>query len=261
MKTNTAFVEQFPASLRRLEVNGGRVTTGPPYRLTLPVVRDGYADAQLDDYGSRDGGRSNYPWRAGIRLTLRARFSHAEGRLLGTAGFGFWNAPFGDPTVPWPALPRAAWFFYGSPPTDLPLAAQGAGRGWFAATLDATTRRAVTLAPLAPLVLLLNRRRAWQRRIWPWVRSRLGIDFAPLGVEMVEWHTYEIEWGEKGCFFRVDNRVILEGAGSPQGAMGFVCWLDNQYLVAKSNGRFRWGTLPIPQEQWLQVSGLQLVPL
>jgi len=73
-----------------------------------------YSDAQLDDYhGLR---RRDMPWRPPLTLELRARFSHAEGRLGGTAGFGFWNHPILLPSNPVPALPRAIWFFYASPP-------------------------------------------------------------------------------------------------------------------------------------------------
>ena len=101
-------------------------------------------------------GRGQYPWSPGTRLRLRARFSHPPDQLIGTAGFGFWNAPFGDPTVRRPALPQACWFFFASAPTDLPLAPAGPGRGWFAATMDATGGSALALIPLAPALLLLN---------------------------------------------------------------------------------------------------------
>lgn len=63
-----------------------------------------YGDAQLDDYHV-DGVMR---WRPPVRMRLRARFSHSEAVLQGTAGFGFWNDPFGMTrgvkSVPW--LPR-----------------------------------------------------------------------------------------------------------------------------------------------------------
>ena len=82
---------------------------------------------------------------------MRARFSHTAGELRGTAGFGFWNAPYGDPTQRRAALPAALWFFFASATNDLPFAPPP-GHGWFAATLDATTPRALALVPLAPAV-------------------------------------------------------------------------------------------------------------
>lgn len=246
--------------LRRLEVNGGRVEDGPSWRFELPVTTSGYADAQIDDYGGRR--RRRYPWCAGTYMDLRARFSHAAGRLVGTAGFGFWNAPFGDPTMPWPALPQVCWFFYASAPGLLPFAPSGAGRGWFAATMDATSFKALLTAPLAPLIIVLDQVSALRRVLWPWVRRRLAISHALLdAVELVDWHAYRLEWRANGCRFSIDEEVVLETPHTPKGPLGFVCWLDNQYLVATATGRFRWGTLAVADRQWLEVSELKVGPI
>jgi hypothetical protein len=218
------------------------------------VVEQGYTDAQIDDYSGRS--RRHYPWQPGVELSLQARFSHSVNDLVGTAGFGFWNAPFGDPTVPWPTLPQAVWFFYASPPNDLPLASTGPGRGWFAATLDATTSRALAMAPFAPIVLLLNQITAVRRQLWPRVQQRLGISFAPIELDMTAWHDYRLLWRAEGSAFFVDGRLLLQTPHSPCGPLGFVCWLDNQYMVATANGRFRWGTLPVNTNQWLEVQNL-----
>ena len=245
--------------LRRLALNGGIVTGPPIWRLTLPPIQAGYSDAQIDDYGLPTiRRRRDYVWWPGIQLSLQARFSHPQDTLIGTAGFGFWNAPFGDPTVPLPALPQATWFFFASSPTDLPLAPTGPGRGWFASTLDATTRQAVMLAPLAPLVLLLNQVPSIRRRLWPGLQQRLGMSFAPIPVALTNWHTYQLQWAATHCTFWVDEQIILKTAHSPKGPLGFVCWLDNQYLVVTANGRFRWGTLPILTTQWLEVTDLTI---
>lgn len=255
---------------RVLALNGGRVTavTTPTETITchLPALTRGYADAQLDDYGRVGvGGRRAFPWRPGVRLTLEACFSHGADRLLGTAGFGFWNAPFADPTMRWPALPQATWFFYGSAPTDLPLAATGPGRGWFAATLDAGTARALALAPFAPPLLLANQvgalhHRLWPR-LWPHIRRQLGISFAPVAAPMDAWQTYELSWRRDGCDFRVNGRSLLAVPFSPRGPLGFVCWIDNQTMTLTADGRFHWGVLPIPEPQWMAVRGLQLTTL
>lgn len=246
---------------RILEMNGGKVLGERPYsinpfKLHLPICQSGYADAQVDDCVGR---RKTYPWWPGTQLSLRARFSHAANRLVGTAGFGFWNAPFGDPTVPWPALPQATWFFFGSPPNDLPLAQNGPGQGWFAATLDATTWQAIRLAPLAPFVLLLNQFVGLRRRIWPWVQKQLQISYQPIQQNMTDWHDYRLDWDKAGCTFLVDGDTVHQTGYSPRGPLGFVCWIDNQYLVATPNGRFRWGTLPIREPQWLELDILTIV--
>ncbi len=241
---------------RVLEVGGGRVAAGGRLRFTLPASVTGYADAQLDDYGGpRPPGWPRFARRPGVALSLRARFSHPAGELRGTAGFGFWNAPYGDPTTRRLSLPAAAWFFFASPPNDLPFAPEP-GHGWFAATLDATAPRALGLIPLAPPVLLLNQFAPLRRRLWPAVGRRLGIAAAPLAVELRDWHHYRLEWRRDGCRFLVNGSPVLNTPTAPRGPLGFVCWLDNQYLVLTPRGRFRAGVLPLAQEQWLEVSGL-----
>lgn len=251
--------------LRHLQINGGKVEGGPPWSLYLPAIHEGYGDAQIDDYGrvavtghTPRFSRRHYPWRPGVTLHVRARFSHPISALVGTAGFGFWNAPFGDPTVRWPALPQATWFFYASPPSDLPLAPAGPGQGWFAATLDATTRQALLLAPLAPFVLLLNQVKGLRRRIWPAIQRRLGISYTQIDEDITQWHSYDLRWFPEGCVFAVDGKPLLETSHAPRGPLGFVCWLDNQYMVMRANGRFRWGTLSTPEDQWLEVTDLQI---
>lgn len=250
--------------MRELMINGGQVERGDTCRLVLPASSStSYMDAQLDDYGSaahrRGKSRRGYPWRPGVTLELQARFSHERDQLVGTAGFGFWNAPFGDPTVRWPALPQAAWFFYASAPTDLPLAGDEPGRGWFAGTIDLGRWRAWRLAPLALPVLWLNQIAVCRRRVWPAVQRQLGISFQTLAGDMREWHTYNsLSWQAAGCTFTVDGETALHTPFSPRGPLGFVCWLDNQYLIATARGRVRAGILPIPQPQWLEIAGLAI---
>lgn len=245
---------------RRLEINGGRVQPGRTWQFYLPPTDQGYVDAQIDDYGRQGNrrGRRHYPWQPGVTLHLRARFSHPAGALLGTAGFGFWNAPIGDPTLPWPALPQAVWFFHASAPTDLPLNPHGPGRGWFASTIDATTPSALAMAPLAPFVLLLNQFPPIRRRVWPAVQRRLGISYTPLSNDITQWHDYNLSWQPQACTFSINGTTVLHTNHSPRGPLGFVCWLDNQYLIVTSRGRLGWGVLPTQAAQWLEIADLRL---
>ncbi|MBE2224096.1 MAG: hypothetical protein IAF02_21330 [Anaerolineae bacterium] len=247
-------------TFRVLTVNGGVVTEDVDFHFWLPPGGSGYADAQIDDYGD-SGGRRGFVWRPGVSMRLKARFSHEPGELLGTAGFGFWNAPFADPSMKWPTLPQAVWFFYASPPSDLPLPLEGVGQGWFMGTIDAGTKKAVSTIPFAPIFLLLNRSRSFRLRYWPMVRSRLGISFKPVPVTMTEWHHYRLDWRSDGCLFYVDEELVYQTAFSPRGPLGFVCWLDNQYMVLTRNGRFRWGTMPLAEAQWLEVADLQIASI
>ncbi|MDX1664467.1 MAG: hypothetical protein R3272_11790, partial [Candidatus Promineifilaceae bacterium] len=168
-------------------------------------------------------------------------------------------APFGPGTGPLPALPQATWFFYASAPTDLPLAPSGElGRGWFASTIDAGPAHALPWAPVAPLLLLCNQVAALRRRLWPLVQRSLRISYEPLRVDMTSWHDYELLWTERGCFFSVDGRPVLQTPFRPRGPLGFVSWIDNQFLVARPTGRFRWGTVTIVREQWLEIASLSV---
>ncbi|MBC7812479.1 MAG: hypothetical protein H7175_15100, partial [Burkholderiales bacterium] len=100
--------------------------------LTLPpLAANGYSNAQITDYRYDD---MAFAWRPPLRLTVTARASGAANSLRGTAGFGFWNHPF-SPDARQLKLPRAVWFFFSSPPSDMRLAKDVAGPGWKAGTI------------------------------------------------------------------------------------------------------------------------------
>ena len=241
------------------EVNGGRVqplAESGGWRLSLPPARRGYANAQLDDYQSTGG--PAFQWLPGTRLRLRARFSAGRDRLVGTAGFGFWNAPFGPGTGWRPRLPQAVWFFYASEASDLPLApVDRPGNGWFLATIDATRARTLMWAILAAPAGLLNQIPGIRARLWPVIRRDLRISFERLAVDMRNWHDYEINWGSDRSAFLVDGRPLAISAASPRGPLGFVTWIDNQALVARPTGRVRWQT-EAGTGQWMDVQRLDV---
>ena len=241
----------------RYAVGGGEVKENETTKFILPSLPSGqhYADAQLQDY---QGSRRSYPWRPGAFMSLQARFSHPVDALAGTAGFGFWNAPYGDPSALIPALPQATWFFFASPPNDLPFPRQSPGRGWFAGTVDASQPSALVCAPLLFPVLLLNQLGPLRRRIWPWVQNRLGISFQPIEMRMTAWHEYELRWLSDECEFRIDGEVVHKTRHSPRGPLGFVCWLDNQYLILTPRGKIGAGRVPVPEPQWMEIRDLEL---
>lgn len=247
--------------LHVLALGGGRVTREAVWRLALDAQTSGYADAQIDDYGDarRPPGMPRFQHHPGRALSLRARFSQPIDRLRGTAGFGFWNAPYGDPSSRRLALPGAAWFFFASEPNDLPFAPES-GRGWFAATIDATTPGALALVPAAPVALLLHQFAPLRHRLWPAIRRRLGIAAVALDLHLDVWHDYRLEWRRDTCRFLVDSGLVLTAA-APRGPLGFVCWIDNQYLILTPRGRFRAGVLPLAHDQALEVADLAITPL
>jgi len=158
----------------------------------------------------------------------------------------------------WPTRPRAIWFFYASPPSNIKLHLQTPGHGWKAAVIDALRLPALLLAPTAPIAIPLMNVRPLYRALWPTVQRALGVREALVQVEMTEWHTYVLEWRIGCARFVVDGKTVLACDTSPQGAMGFVMWLDNQYLVATPWGRFRYGWLAAPDRQWMEVDALSI---
>lgn len=248
--------------------NGALEPTGSSLRLlnTDASCRQ-YTDAQLDDYQGLP--RRRFLWRPPLRLTVRARFSHPAGELRGTAGFGLWNDPFLMTGARMPALPRAIWFFYASSPSNIKLDLHVPGSGWKAATIDALRPAALLLAPLAPLAVLLMNLRPLYRALWPPIQRALNVREAMVEAEtcsqpsrtMTEWHSYAIEWGMEGARFTVDEEAVLENVPSPRGPLGFVMWLDNQYMVVTPQGRLGWGLLDVPGDQWMEVDQLAIEPL
>jgi hypothetical protein len=75
---------------------------------------------------------------------------------------------------------------------------------------------------------------------------------------MTEWHTYVIDWQKKTARFSVDGEIIMACQTAPRGPLGFVMWLDNQYMIATPWGRFKYGLLDAPGQQWLETSKIEI---
>ncbi|MFN8457311.1 MAG: family 16 glycosylhydrolase [Anaerolineae bacterium] len=233
--------------------------SGDTLRLvTTDTIATQYTDAQLDDYQGL--ARRDFLWRPPLRLTVRARFSHPTEELKGTAGFGFWNDPFLMTGARWPALPQAIWFFYGSHPSNMKLDLHTPGPGWKAATIDATRWPFLALLPTAPLAVPLMNLGPLYRTFWPIGQKAINVSEALVPLAMTEWHTYTIEWQPKTAHFTIDGQTVLQCDTSPRGPLGFVLWLDNQYMAATPWGSFKYGLLDIPGRQWLEVSKLEIAP-
>lgn len=218
----------------------------------------GYTDSQIDDYQGLK--RRQFPWSPPLTLTVRARFSHREGELKGTAGFGFWNDPFVMTDKRPPALPRALWFFYGSEENNLKLDREVPGHGWKAATVDALRLPFFLLAPTVPLAVPLMNIRPLYRALWPIGQKAIGVREALVQADMTQWHTYQIKWQPDRVQFSVDDQITLEADVSIQGRLGFIMWIDNQAMAVTPTGRFGWRVVPLAQRQWMQVSQLVIVP-
>lgn len=247
-----------------LEQGNGRVhyLSGGVTRLTIPPISHGYTNAQLDDYQGKS--RAQFPWRPPVRLSLEARF--IGDKLDGTAGFGFWNAPFGGGGLGrggrLPVLPAAAWFFFGGDSNNMAFAKGVSGWGWKAAGIHAHHAAGYSLMAGAPLGFLLMRSRALYRRIWPMLEGVLGISERELPVSLMrEWHHYNIEWGKDEILFRIDNEIVHKADTQIGLRLGLVIWIDNQYLVATPTGKLRFGNVALTEAQHLEICGLEVEEL
>lgn len=231
--------------------------TGDTLRfVTVNTVATRYSDAQIDDYQGLP--RRDFLWQPPLRLVVRARFSHPTGELKGTAGFGFWNDPFMMTGWRTPALPRVVWFFYSSPPSDMKLDLHTPGHGWKAGTLDALRWPFFILLPTAPLAVPLMNIESLYHTVWPIGQRAISVSETLVPVSMTEWHTYLIDWYPKRVHFSVDGQTILDSPRAPRGPLGFVMWLDNQYMVVTPWGKFGYGLVAGPGEQWMEISGVEI---
>jgi hypothetical protein len=240
---------------RLTQTGGGRLVLTPEGMrfVVAGATTRRYANAQIDDYTGLP--RHRFPWRAPLRLTVVARVGTP---VRGTAGFGFWNAPISPIGKVLPVLPAAIWFFYASPPANMPLAYGVPGCGWKVATIDATTRRALRWAPVAPLVLLANRLPGIYKRLWHRVQRALSVSEATIPPLDDTFRTFTLEWLTGGAHFLIDGQVVHETDYAPRGRLGFVAWVDNQWLIATPRGELGWGLLDVPGAQWMEIAQVRI---
>jgi hypothetical protein len=241
-----------------LTVGAGRLNSSDGgLRCVLdPASARQYSNAQITDYQGL--ARRDFPWRAPLRLRVRAWASHRSPDLKGTAGFGFWNEPFVPISRSLPRLPRALWFFFASPPNDMALVKGVPGYGWKAATIDASRLPFLGLAPFAPVGFLLMRIPALYRALWPVGQRAMGASEVMLPVDLIEPHTYELVWRRESVTFQVDGEQVLVAPSAPRGPLGFIAWMDNQYAVVTPQGRFRFGLIETSEQQWLALDEIEI---
>ncbi len=232
-----------------LTVAGQRLANGP-----TSIAQ--YTNAQLDDYQAL--ARPQFLWRPPLTLTVRARFSHGRDAMCGTAGFGFWNDPFGMGKLRRPTLPRALWFFFSAPPSNIVLALNVPGAGWKAATMDAWRWPFLALAPTAPIAMPLMRIPWLYRCLWPIGQRAIGVQEAQVVCDLTHWHTYVIEWGVEGARFLVDGESVLVCDQSPRAPLGLVIWKDNQALALTPWSLPRHQLVACDATQWLEIAELRI---
>lgn len=252
---------QLRPTLRNHIASGGKVlqTGSSKWHLEIPPGQSGdYRLAQLDDYSGLS--RKAFPWRPPLKLSLRGRASAQS--IPGTWGFGLWNDPFGTALVKGsqirlPTLPNAAWFFFASPLNYLSLRDDLPAQGQLAATFQSPAKLPTALIlslPLLPLVLLPPGGRWLRSQARRYVRQ----DTAKLDLEPTSWHAYEIDWREEEVIFHLDGQKVFETKVNPEGPLGLVIWVDNQYASLPPDGRLGYGTLANRVAAWIEVDDLKM---
>lgn len=268
--TGVACTEGLTGAWQRIETGGGsvNVVNGILQLEKQNAATDVYANAQIDDYQQRR--RRDFLWRPPLSFSIHARFSHNRftldpastttqtNYLTGTAGFGFWNDPFMMTDSRRPAPPRAIWFFYSSPPSNMQLALDLPGDGWKAATIDAQRVPFFLLLPTAPIAIPLMHINQIYQLLWPVAQRAINVSEALIQQPMSEWHTYRIEWLPQTATFFIDDVLVLECNTPPRGPLGLVIWIDNQYMVVTPQGRIGHGLVKSGQIEKMEIEWFQI---
>ncbi len=241
------------SSFHHTEIGNGTVTASADgsYHLHVSPADTGYHDAQITTYMHR----SEFTHHPLTHLHVRA---HTSGAIRGTAGFGFWNHPFA-PNERGFRLPRAAWFFCGSPPNNMALAKGVPGHGWKCATIDATRKSFLALLPLAIPGFALMHVPPLYRLLWPVGQRALGVSEHPLDESLLDApHDYDLAWERNAVTFRVDGTIVHRAPVRLRGPLGFIAWVDNQYAIVTPRGKVGFGLLDLPAEQSLTLENLRI---
>jgi len=234
---------------------------GSAVRLEIPPGPEGrYRLAQLDDYTGLF--RKDFPWKPPVVVKLSARTSSSN--IPGTWGFGLWNDPFslslgvGGGTRRFPALPNSAWFFNASPQNYLSLQDANPAHGFLAQTFRSNVVPAPFLALGAigfPLMVLP----VFIKVIRPILSKFIHENVSSIDHDVTQWHDYSLACGLDGdVLFQVDGEPVHETDVIPNGPLGLVLWIDNQYLALPPNGKMGYGHLENPETVWLEIKGLMV---
>lgn len=230
-----------------IEWEAGRV------RLVVDGARAGeLSDAELDDH--RTAPRWDLHWTPPLKMTVRARFSHAAGVLRGTAGFGFWNDPF-DWSGNVQAPPNAIWFFYASPESDMAFVRGIRGHGWRAAFLNGGKADAVTMA-VGNAVFRIP---GMDKLVFAAAEKRMAAaEYLLDEIDMREWHTYQLDWRAAEATFAVDGAVVFRAPNPPTVPLGFVAWVDNNATTMGPGKEFRFERIAVAEREWMELAHVRI---
>jgi hypothetical protein len=244
----------------RIASGGSVQNSADDWQLKIPSTAGGkYTLSQLDDYAMLP--RSRMRWSPPTSLSLRTKNSTAN--LPGTWGFGFWNDPFnfslslGGMARRLPALPNAAWFFYSSPENFLSFQNNLPHNGLLAQTFSSPKIPSLMLAPgafLLPLLGIKPLARIARSLIGKFVKE----DSHLLELDLTQWHEYRLGWSVDQVSFSVDDKAVFETKVVPNGPLGVVIWIDNQYAAFLPSGEIKTGTLANNVPAWMEIENIEI---
>jgi len=84
-----------------------------------------------------------------------------------------------------------------------------------------------------------------------------GAQSAPIA-GLATWQRYEIAWSKEQASFMVDGRTVLESKNPPNGPLGLVLWIDNQWAAFSVARGLHFGIVPNAPEGLLEIRDLRL---
>lgn len=248
------FVNGFHPRWVRFVIGYSGIETSPGIaRLVVDgAVEGALSDAEIDDH--RTAPRWDLHWTPPLALTVRARFSHRAGDLMGTAGFGFWNDPF-DWSGNVEAPPNAIWFFYASPHSDMTFVRGVRGHGWRAGFLNGGRADRMTMAA-GNLVFRIP---AMSKVVFALAEKRMNAaEFLLDDIGMTEWHEYRLDWRRAEAVFCIDAREVFRAPNPPMVPLGFVAWVDNNATSMGPGKDFSFSRIAIPQREWMELAYVRI---
>lgn len=130
--------------------------------------------------------------------------------------------------------------------------------GWKAMSLVTRRVPGLLLAPSALAALALSRVPGVRRPVVSLALGQVSAAEAILDAELEDWRTYEISWGIEQVAFRVDGRDVFQADLAPNGPLGFVTWIDNQYAIVSPQEGIRFGVEELRANQRLELTDLSV---
>ncbi len=91
-----------------------------------------------------------------------------------------------------------------------------------------------------------------------WRSGAMRADERLLPHDLGEWHDYSLTWTRESVRYAIDGAEVHVCHDPPRTRMGFVAWIDNQYMVATPQGDFGQGVAPVERARGLEIAALRL---